>query len=347
VVSFEPGPFVRELEAQTGLKIEVVPVGRFRNLRAGYRGVRRLAEIIRRDRIQLVHCNGTGAHIYGGLAARLCGVPSVFHVHDVMNLSWSSQGLLHLAALAVRPAAFVPVSHYVARGVRGTGDGAHVRVVHNAVWRGDGGDTRDSIEAEGRRIRGEGAGPLVVWCGRLQRWKGAHVFVKAAARVAAEMPSARFLVVGGSLLGLEEDYAREVRELAESLGLGERLRFVGHQEQAAPYLAAGDVVAHTSVRPDSFGLVVFEAMSLGRAVVAADDGGPAELVEPEVTGLLYPPGDDLALARAVMRLLRDEGLRRRVGAAALERVRKDFRVEQMMQKLEGLYRDLVPQCSTR
>jgi glycosyltransferase involved in cell wall biosynthesis len=85
-------------------------------------------------------------------------------------------------------------------------------------------------------------------------------------------------------------------------------------------LAASDIVVCPSAKPESFGMVVAEAMAAGRAVVASRAGGPAELVEDGVSGLLFPPGSAAALVSCLRRLAGDEGIRAALGRAARERI---------------------------
>lgn len=160
--------------------------------------------------------------------------------------------------------------------------------------------------------------PLVGIVGRLEEWKGQKIFLRAAALVATSHPDARFLVVGGALLGWEGDYPLRLQRLAKELGIDERVYFAGHQDDVYPWFDAMDVVVHAS-SAEPFGLVIVEAMALGKALVASDSGGPAEIVEQGTSGLLVGHGDHAAMAKAVADLLSDPARRARMGRAACER----------------------------
>jgi glycosyltransferase involved in cell wall biosynthesis len=125
------------------------------------------------------------------------------------------------------------------------------------------------------------------------------------------------------------------------LDLESAVRFTGDQDRTAPFLAGADVVVHSSRTPEPFGLVVLEAMLAGRAVVAPAAGGPLEIVEPGVTGLLVPPGDASGLAAAILTLFRDPSLRLRMGAAGRARARGLFSAGAMTRRFEELYAALV------
>jgi glycosyltransferase involved in cell wall biosynthesis len=104
-------------------------------------------------------------------------------------------------------------------------------------------------------------------------------------------------------------------------------------------MQAMDVFVHTS-SGEPFGMVVIEAMALGKPVIAAAEGGPTEVITPGVDGLLSPYGDSRALAGAILRLLGDDELRHTVGRAALQRT-EDFTVQQFARQFGAAVADAV------
>lgn len=341
VICLREGPLVARLRQQTGVDVAVVPAGHFRDPVRGLGTVWCLRREIRARRSAVVHCNGTGAHLYAGIAARLAGVPSLYHLHDTVEWSWTRQGIVHLLAALTPADATVAVSDFVARRFRESwGTSRTVSVIHNGVvtpedrreragvLNDSGGALRDGIEA---------GGPQIVWCGRLQRWKGTHIFVKAAALLRPRCPTASFVVVGGTLGGLDAGYDRELHELARSLDLNGCVRFTGHQSDVRPFLEDADMVVHSSLRPEPFGLAVLEAMALGKPVIASNLGGPVEMVEDGVSGLLVPPGDAPALAQAMEHLLDNDTLRSTMGREGRRRATELFNAAGMVRAFEDLY----------
>ena len=166
-------------------------------------------------------------------------------------------------------------------------------------------------------------------------WKRGHEeLLKAAALIARAEPAAKLLVVGDGPL------RRSLEEQARSLGLNGGVRFLGAVPQAARLLPHFDVFVLSSVWEGmSNGLL--EAMAAGRPVVATRVGGNPEVVVDEESGLLVPPKDPQALADAVLRLLRDRDLARRLGEAARRRIESQFTLEQMVHRMEHLYQDLL------
>jgi glycosyltransferase involved in cell wall biosynthesis len=159
--------------------------------------------------------------------------------------------------------------------------------------------------------------------------------------VAEAMPSAQLLIAGeGS--GLDE-----LRTLAASFGPAEsRISFTGHRDDIAAITAALDVSVLPSHR-EAQGLVIIEAMAAGRPVVASAVGGIPEMIQDGVTGLLVPPGDPAALARAIVRVLQDAKLAERLGRAGQALVRGRFDVGEMLDRVATLYEDGVAELSIR
>jgi glycosyltransferase involved in cell wall biosynthesis len=299
-------------------------VARLRSLAGTRAAVRAIAAIIEARGISLVHTHGVAAQVHAGLAARRQARPVVSHAQDMFDRSLSRNGLLHRIALAVPRDMTIACSAAVARSLGRRGAAGACEVIPNPV------DTT-IVAPVGRPA------PLVVWCGRLQRWKGCHLFLRAAARVLEARPDARFAVVGGTLFGMEPGYPDELRHLAASLRLGDAVEFVGHVDDARPWMRAAAVVVHSSERPEPFGLVMAEAMTQERPVAAFDHGGAAEIVVDGETGRLVPVGDTEALARAVVDLLRDDRARERMGDAARRRAVECYSAESVTSRVEAVY----------
>ncbi len=176
---------------------------------------------------------------------------------------------------------------------------------------------------------------------RLQRWKGVHVFLDAAAKVARSYAHVCFVVIGGALFDLEKHYPLQLHQQVERLKLSEVVRFLGFRADVLRFYAAADIVVHSSIDSEPFGMVLLEAMACGKPVIASNAGGPREIVDSGVTGLLVPPGDAEHLAQAILALLRDPERRLRMGQAGAARVRELFSAERMVRQLETLYRAMV------
>jgi glycosyltransferase involved in cell wall biosynthesis len=160
-----------------------------------------------------------------------------------------------------------------------------------------------------RRDRATG-GPLTFGIvGRLAPWKGQDLFLRAFAQAFPDGEE-QAVVVGGALFG-EDDYADSLPLLADELGVATRVQLRGHRHDVWDELSRLDVLVHASVTPEPFGQVILEGMAAGVPVIAARAGGPAEILEHNVTGVLYEPSDVDGLSRT-MRLMHDAALRERL-----------------------------------
>lgn len=152
--------------------------------------------------------------------------------------------------------------------------------------------------------------------GNLEPWKGHELFLKAAQIVSNGRSNVKFFIVGGETLSVS-GRTEELKEIARSLAIDNHIVFLGHRLDVYRVAKTMDVVVHASITPEPFGNVIVEAMLLGRAVVAAGEGGPTEIITHETDGLLVPPRDPVALAESLERLLADDELRWRLGRNAI------------------------------
>jgi glycosyltransferase involved in cell wall biosynthesis len=144
----------------------------------------------------------------------------------------------------------------------------------------------------------------------------------------------------------EAAYEASLHSLVDELGLSGRVEFAGFREDVQRELLDANVLVHASLSPEPFGQVVVEGMAAGLPVVAAAAGGPAEIIESEVNGLLFTPGSVSALATELQRLAQDEALRDRLGAQARIRAAL-FRPEKVGENVMTLYLRLLERTARR
>jgi glycosyltransferase involved in cell wall biosynthesis len=179
--------------------------------------------------------------------------------------------------------------------------------------------------------------------GHLTPWKGHEVFLEIARAVADRIPRSRFVVVGGSIYETHghSGYPEALRQKTAALGLSDRVTFLGARDDVPDLLAALDVLVHPPTAPEPFGRVLAEAMAVGRPVVAARCGGIPEVVEDGVTGFLVPSADVGAFAAAVVRLLEDPALCRRLGHVGRRRAEARFGIEAHAAGVLEVYRAVL------
>ena len=165
-----------------------------------------------------------------------------------------------------------------------------------------------------------GSGPSVGMVGNLDTRKNPAVLVEAMATVRKRVPDARALLVGAFR---DPAYEASVRARITALGLERAVTVTGFLANPFPVVRTLDVLAHPALR-DPFPLALLEGMALGRPFVASAVGGIPEMLVDGESGVLVPPADADALARALVALLEDGERRRRIGAAAYERLTTVF-----------------------
>src|SRR5690606_33091220 len=147
------------------------------------------------------------------------------------------------------------------------------------------------------------------------------------------LPGVHALIVGAALYG-EDAYAEDLQRRVKALDLADRVHFLGFRSDIPDLMRLASVVVHTSVAPEPFGRVLVEGMLAQRPVVASRAGGTVEVIEHGTSGLLVPPADPGALARAVVGLLSDEAEARRIAADGYERARHLFSPQAMLARIE-------------
>ena len=170
------------------------------------------------------------------------------------------------------------------------------------------------------RIRdkyGLGSSPLILYVGRISPHKGVHLLIEAFNLVRQEISEARLLIVGKhTFLG----YSKKLRYMAN-----DSISFTGYiTDEEIPYYFAACSVYATATLWEGFNLPLVEAQACGKPVVAFNIGPHPEVVKESETGFLVPPGDTIALAKAIIRLLRDSRLRHQMGKNAVKMVKEKF-----------------------
>ncbi|MDB5802487.1 MAG: hypothetical protein JWL63_3426 [Rhodocyclales bacterium] len=317
-----PGEYGLRLR-KMGFRWEALPVSRSGiNPLAELAAIKRVGDIYREVRPDIVHHFTIKCVIYGSIAARRVGVRRI--VNSVTGLGFALLANTVKARL-IRP---VVLALY-RRALRGT----HV-IFQNA-------DNRDTLAARGvlahskvHVIAGDGIdtqrfvspssggeGKSVLMMARLLRSKGIAEFVEAAQQVRAVMPDVRFLLAGEPDPGNPESVDEDALQRWKSLGVVE---FLGHRGDALELNQSCSVAVLASTQGEGIPRALLEAAACGKPLVATDVPGCRELVVDGSTGLLVPPSNGSALGDAILRLLHDDVLRERLGTAARELVEQRF-----------------------
>jgi glycosyltransferase involved in cell wall biosynthesis len=351
VLLFQDGPFAELLRARNvAVHIATLPkmaarVDKAGSLFAYLRATPGMVMLICRGlRIakdfDLLYANTAKALIVGAVLAFLLRKKFCFHLHDILSADhFSPINRRLIVALANRAEAVIANSLATAEAFRSNGGKKDlVRVIPNGfeISRFRASLGRRSPELPDGVALGDC--PLVGLFGRITRWKGQDVLIKAL----ADLPGVHGLIVGEALFTVEDRIFREeIRKLATDLGLADRIHFVGFCRDIVPLLFRVDLVVHCSTSPEPFGRVIVEAMLAGRPVVAAKAGGALEIVKDHETGLLVEPSDSHALAGAIRELLGNRQLAATLGESAKRDAEGRFGLEGVLQQWKQCIREVA------
>jgi glycosyltransferase involved in cell wall biosynthesis len=303
------GCAARALNAADGLRPELVVV---------------LARLFRQHRFDIVHTHLDRPHIYGTVAARLAGIPCVVHTRHGQSDDLTARQRRLVELLARMTDRFVCVSRDAARLTARSRGIPAARVC--TIWNG--------IDLTQFSTTAAPANGPVVTVARLIPTKGLDVLLRAVALAAAQDRTLQLEIAGDGPLG------DSLRSLTTELGISERVRFLGAVGSTAQLLGRAGMFVLAS-RGEGISLALLEAQARGVPVVATHVGGNPEVIAHGETGLLVPPDDPPALARAILRLRADAVLAARLGAAGRRRVETDFDVRAMVGRYQDLYDALL------
>jgi glycosyltransferase involved in cell wall biosynthesis len=331
-VFLDDGPAVAAARA-AGTEAVVLRAGRARDVWRVPAVVVALARLARRRRADVVFSHTSKAHAYGGIAAALLRLPSLWFQYEAPGLGAGLPGMgAKLQELAARlPAdAVVLPSDAVADAHRRRWPRAHVHRVHPGV----------AAAGTSPRAHHRTGDIDVVVVGRLLRWRRVDLALRAMRGVLAAEPRARLTVIGDARPDVDADHPAELRALADELGIAHAVTFAGAVDEWREAIAQADVLLHTS-EGEPFSVVLVEALVRGVPVIAPPSGGAGEIVRHDVDGLLVEPTDTAALTRAVLELARAPERRAAMGAAGRQRALEHFDEGRMTGELWRLVDDLV------
>ncbi|MEH2289964.1 glycosyltransferase family 4 protein [Nostoc sp.] len=339
VIFLENGPMVEQVKS-LGIDARVVESGRLRQIHRFIGAVLRIAAIARRERADIIVNWMWITHISGGLAAMLAGLPAVWYQLEVpSDKTW-----------LVRIATFIPARAIITLSQDGKQAQAEIwpHRATSLVYPGVALDrfepnTLPSPEEARRKLGLPLHGPLIGIVGRLQRWKGMHVLVQAMPKILHKYPDAHCVVVGGKH-DLEPDYQDFLKAEITALGLKDQVIMAGLQRNIPEWVQAMDVFVHASDK-EPFGIVIIEAMALGKPVIAGSAGGPTEIITDGMNGLLTPYGDVDKLAIAILRYLDEQEFAQSAGVAARQRA-LDFSTQNYAQNFINAIRSAIPSVSS-
>ncbi len=352
----ELDPDVREVRKDT---LGAAGIRYLRYLPRLLRYSRRIARLASERKVDVIHTNSLKSDIYGAIAAKMARLPLVWHIRDGIHtgyLPWPAvigfrelarifpdyviaNSAATLASLKLGPHSRKDI---VFSGVTTNRQGRflQLRVLYDGLSVGAGCScsTQETKACRAQAMPGECS--IIGIVGRIAPWKGQDVFLRAAEIVLGQGHAARFWIIGASLFG-EEEFEQDLRRQADTGLLKGRVEFLGFRDDIQDLLPQLSILVHASTVPEPFGQVIIEGMAAGVPVIAADAGGPQEIITHGVNGLLTPPGDAPALAEAIIDLLDHRDRAAALARAGQEHVARNFSIRASAEKVERIYREII------
>jgi glycosyltransferase involved in cell wall biosynthesis len=335
------GPLLERLRDSSVAIAEFYPKGGLDSVGGIYQ-LLRLRAFLRRGGFDIVHTHDLWSNLMGVPAAWMVRVPVIISSRrDLSNFDWYQTGRRVWLRRIQNLSQVVLTNADTIRDGLIAEDGfapQKVRVIHNGV------DTdRFSVAPRGRNqlFPGAGEGKLIVLVGNMHSdVKGHSWLITAAPVIVRDFPQTRFVFAG------DGEQRKEFERQAEGLGLQRNFLFLGRRGDIPEILACCDVAVLPS-KAEGLPNAVLEYLAAGLPTIASDVGGNAEIIKDGVTGLLVPPQDSEALAAAVLRLLRNPDLARRLAQGGHEYVRQNFSFERLIEQVDNLYSELLQRRKAR
>jgi glycosyltransferase involved in cell wall biosynthesis len=298
-----------------------------------------LLKVIDRKKIDILHLHGYGATTFGRMAGAMRRLPTILHEHaNLTDTPWFQK----IADAALEPVTDIAIAvsqstaEFVIKARRIPAE--KVKVVYLGVPLEE--FSRDRSPAEVQAARRElGIAPEEFAIGtvtRLHDSKGNSYLVDAARLVVNDRPNARFFVVG------EGPLRQPLEEQARALQMADRFVFAGFAKDVPRVVSAFDVSVFPSLW-EGTPLTVFEALAMGKAIVATDADGLVDVLTHEKDAIIVPKRNARALADGLIRMIDEPATRQRLGAAAFE-TGKQYDIAAFVRKMEQLY-DLLHRVS--
>jgi glycosyltransferase involved in cell wall biosynthesis len=332
LIAQEEGPLTESF-LKSGGKVFILKLPAWRKLKylfKRYLALRRIAAIVKKEGIDLIYANSYRLNPYALGVAQACKIKAVTHVHDIIERKHVVNFLLHKSQYLVTPSNYVRSRFGKIK--------AKVFVIPNAV------DVARFLDADKEKVRREfGVSPdtfLVTMVANFVERKGHKFFLEAAARLKNTAADVKFMIVGDSVYGGPLTM-EALKQFAREKNVESCVIFTGARNDIPDILAASDLlIVPSQVEP--FSLAVIEAMSAKVPAIAdINSGGPAEIIDQGVNGILLDCSDIDALTEAVLNLIKDRPLRISLAEAGYAKAKEKFDLPVFARRLQGLLEEVL------
>ncbi len=339
LVASSGGPMTREL-TRAGIEHIEMPLAT-KNYFIMRRNAERLSNLIRDEGVDIIHARSRAPAWSAYWAKQATGVHFVTTFHGTYN--FGNPLKRYYNSVMTRADRVIAISEFIRRHIQNHYriDGTKLRVIHRGIdidlYSGENVSAERLIRLSERWRLPDGV-PVIMLPGRMTRWKGQILLLKALARV--QTRPLRCLLVGDAQG--RDSYVREVEQLARRLKLDDVVHAVGGCDDMPAALKLSDIVVSASTDPEGFGRVAVEGQAMGRVVIAPHHGAAPEQIEDGVTGLLFRPGDLFDLTNKLEQALEMGPMRRQqMGEAGIVNARQNFTRTGMCAATLDVYRELL------
>jgi glycosyltransferase involved in cell wall biosynthesis len=294
----------------------------------------RLIKLILKNRYDILHTHNVQASLLGRLIAKMLKVPVLISTQHSVFQQKQTGVIYKLERITWRlPDTIIALSEAISNYLKVNGKPKDVKVIHTGVNIKLSDDVDNKVQKEAFGIKYNSI-PVIGTVGNLRYEKGYQYFLPAMKQVIKEIPNIKILIVGEGKL--RNDY----ENLANSLGLTGNIIFTGYRKDVIEIMSLFDIFVLSSIT-EGFGRVLIEAMALTKPVVATKVDAIPEIVLDGETGILVPPKESDALAKAIIKLLKNSEMARKFGQAGRKRVEKFFILNKMVSDVENVYKECL------
>ncbi len=328
VILPEKGEFYEMLK-ELGIKIHLVKMREIRkgNIADIMKTSFDIAKIIKKEKVSLIHVNSSRSAIYCGIAAKITRIPLITHIRVIQKEP------LYDWVIAFLSTKIIAISKAVRKRFDYLSD-KKVKIIYNGI------DVNEFKPGGEKRLKRElnlKDEFLLASVGNLNPYKGHDYVIMAFKEVKAKIKKVKLVICGE---GEQKSY---LMRLSKRLGLSQDVIFLGRRQDIVDVMDSIDVFLISSFS-EPFGRVICEAMACEKPVVGVKAGAIPEIVKDGKTGILCKPKDIKEFAEAIIRLLKDEKLRKEMGKKGRERVEKFFTIERNVKEIENLYDEILKCC---
>ncbi len=309
------------------------------------RTARRFASIVKELNADLIDANSVRAGLIACTSSLFHKIPILVHVRDCVPRN--KIGSLTRRIIARRASKIIANSSYVAcHFALDASMLRKIKVVYNPL---------DLSSFDPKKVDGDqfkkifkvnGSYPLIGVVGQISPWKGLVDVIRAMPKVLSSFPEARLLVVGEpkfDTVSARYDnvaYLKELKSLVEELNLRKEVIFTGERSDIPEVMKAIDLLILASWE-EPFGRALIEAMAMEKPVISTNRGGPTEIVEDGVTGVLLPPKNPEVIAQAVIELTSKKKKSEEMGRRGRKEVRRRFNTDTYIAKMLNIYKKIL------